>query len=89
VKGLDERRRKAKFYFFRVFRMRKVGALDDKQVRDVVHSQQAFCLLNVIQPMELAMNPKVTPPDSEAYEYFSRLYPRPEEGQFGERNDQK
>ena len=81
VEELDAQRRRVKCYFLRVFQMYRTEVLKEADVREVVHAQQAFCLLEIIQPIELTMNKNT--PDKAAFKYFEKLYPDSEEGDFG------
>lgn len=69
---LDHCRRIVTHHFLKILRMRRLKLINDSFVKEVAPPGQAKFLFEVIEPLELIINPKV---DTAIFDMFRQLYP--------------
>ena len=72
----DEARRMFKFYFVEIFDLCKVKVLDNKHLNILLHAQNVKILLQIIEPIEMKMNPNPPQYDLNLYEFYRKKFPK-------------
>ncbi len=68
---LDSYRRRVSHFFDKIYRLQKAGYIDDAFVRTVVGPDAAEFYLEVIEPLDIFINPDY---DDSAFKYFAKLH---------------
>lgn len=88
IKEIDDYRRLIKGYYIKAYDFYKLGVLKkDQLMHFLVSEEQAYFFLEIIVPMQMALNPK--DPAFPIYEFYRKIYPCPEDGAWDWLNEIK